>query len=77
MQRLATFTARMCSPRGLAVDGDDVGRAIAQRLDPVGEEQLYLAPVDHVIERVVGRKAALVRLVRLETPQEIEPLFAP
>ena len=26
--------ARMSSSRGLAVDGDDVGRALAQRLDP-------------------------------------------
>jgi hypothetical protein len=30
MQRLATLAARMGSPRGFAVDGDDVGHAIAQ-----------------------------------------------
>jgi hypothetical protein len=40
MQRLPTFTARMGSPRGLTVDGDDVGRAVAQRLDPVGKAGL-------------------------------------
>jgi hypothetical protein len=38
----------MGSPRGLTVDGDDVGRAVAQRLDPVGKaglEQFRIEPV--------------------------------
>ena len=50
---------------------------IAQRLDPVGKaglEQLRVEPIDHVVEGVVGRQAALVGQ---ETPQEIEPLLAP
>jgi hypothetical protein len=77
MQRLATVAARMGSPRGLTVDGDDVRRVIAQRLDPVveaGLEQLSIEPVDYVVERVVGRQATFVGQ---ETPQEIEPLVAP
>jgi hypothetical protein len=77
MQRLATLAARMGPPRCLAVDGDDVGRMLAQGFDPVGKarlEEFRVEPVDHVIERVVGRDAALVGQ---EPPQEIEPLFAP
>jgi hypothetical protein len=67
----------MSSPRGLAVDGDDVGRTLAQGLDPVGEaglEQFRVESVDDIVERVVGREAALVGQ---EAPQEIEPLFTP
>ena len=40
MQWLATFTTRMASPRCLAVDGNDVGRTLAQRLDPVSKAGL-------------------------------------
>ena len=77
MQRLAALSPRMAAPRGLAVDGDDVGVAVAQALDPGREtaiEQLGVERVDHVVERVVGRQPALVRQ---ETPQKIQPLLAP
>jgi hypothetical protein len=60
------------TPRGLTVDGDDVGRAVAQRLDPVGKaglEQFRIEPVDYIVERVVGRQAPLVGQ---EAPQEVE-----
>jgi hypothetical protein len=49
----------------------------AQRLESIGEtglEEFRVEPVDHVVERVVGRKATLTGQ---ETTQEIEPLFAP
>jgi hypothetical protein len=77
VQRFAALGARVGSPRGLAVDGDDVGRALAQRLHPAGEaglEQFGVEPVDHVVERVMGRQAALVGQ---EALQEIPPLLAP
>ena len=78
MQRLAAlagahgFAARSCR-RWRSMSGS----LLAQRLDPAGEaglEQLRVERVDHVVERVVGRNAALVGQ---ETPQEVEPLFAP
>src|SRR4029077_20229685 len=75
MQRLAPLAAGMGSPRRLSVDGNDVGVVLAQGLDPGAEaslEQLSVEPVDHVIERVVSRDAALIGQ---EPPQEIEPLL--
>jgi len=77
MQRLAAFAPRMGSSRRLAVNGNDVGRVLAQGFDPVGKtglEQFRVEPVDHVIERVMGRNTALVGQ---ETSQKIKPLFAP
>ena len=65
------------APRGLAVDGDDVGliaRATSRPSCEAGLEQLGIEPVDHVVERVVSRDAVLIGQ---EPPQEIEPLFAP
>ena len=77
MQRLAAPAPPMGPPRCLAINGNDVGRMLVQGFDPVGKaglEQLRVEPVDHVIERVVGRDAALVGQ---ETSQKIKPLFAP
>ncbi len=62
-QRLAALGARVGSSRGLAVDGDDVGRALAQRLDPGGKASLKqnrVERVDHVVDRIVAGQAVLV-----------------
>ena len=60
VQRLAPLGAGMAAARGLAVDGDNVGLHLAQRLHPrheAGLEQLGIERVDHVVQRVVGRDA--------------------
>lgn len=60
MQRVGL--ALPCPPRRLAVDGDDVGFAVAQRLHPGGEavgKQRRRQRVHHVVERVVGGDAVL------------------
>jgi len=54
----------MASSRCLAIDCNDVGFAIPQCLDPAHEtgfEELAVERIDHIIERVMGRKAALIR----------------
>ncbi len=77
MQRLASLGTRMAAPRGLAIDGDDLGIAVAQGLDPACEaslEEVGIERVDHVVERVVRRDAALVGQ---ETAQKVEALLTP
>src|SRR3546814_6976670 len=67
----------MASTRGLAVYGDDVGLALAQGVDPRGEaglEEFGVERIDHVVERVMRRKAPIVGQ---EAAQEVEPLPAP
>jgi hypothetical protein len=51
------------APRGLAVDGDQVGLRLAQALGPAREaalEQLRVERRDHLAERVVARDAVPV-----------------
>lgn len=77
MQRLPAGTAGMAAARGLAVDGDNVGVAIPQRLDPgrkAGLEQLRVECVHHVVERVVRWQPTLVGQ---EAAQKIQPLLTP
>ena len=67
----------MAAARRLAVDGDDVRITIAQGLDPGGEtglEQIGIERIDHVIQRVMRRQAALKGQ---EPPKKTKPLVAP
>jgi hypothetical protein len=46
-----------------AVDGDDVGIAVAQGLDPghkAGFEQLRVKRIEDIVERVMGGQTALI-----------------
>ncbi len=77
MQRRAAFAPRVTTPRHLAVNRDDIGCLVAQRLDPgrkAGFEQLGIKPVNDIIQGVVGwypvRK-------RQKTAQKIEPVLSP
>src|SRR3954471_4803496 len=65
------------APRGLAVDGDQVGFRLAQALDPAREaalEQLRVERRDHLAERVVARDAVPVGQ---EAAQEGQVLATP
>ena len=64
-------------PRGLAVDRHDVGRALAQALDPGGEalgEERRRQRVHHVVQRVVRGDATFVGQ---EPAQELQLAPAP
>src|SRR3546814_15484870 len=68
---------RVTTPRRLAVNRDDIGCLVAQRLDPgrkAGFEQLGIKPVNDIIKGVMGwypvRK-------RQKTAQKIEPGLSP
>src|SRR3546814_3987085 len=74
---LAAFAPRVTTPRRLAVNRDDIGCLVAQRLDPgrkAGFEQLGIKPVNDIIKGVMGwypvRK-------RQKTAQKIEPVLSP
>ena len=67
----------VAAARRFPVDGDDLGLPVAQRFHPVGKtalEQFRVDAVHHVVERVVGRDAALERQ---KAAQKLQPRFAP
>ncbi len=67
----------MRAARGLAVNGDDVRCAVAQRLDPgdeAGLEQRGIEGINHVVQGVVGGNAALIGQ---EAAQKVQALLAP
>jgi hypothetical protein len=77
VQRRAALAAGVGAPRGLAVDRDEVGRRLAQALDPAREarlEQLGVEGGDHLAQRVVARDAVPVGQ---EAAQERQVLLAP
>ena len=53
----------MAAAGGLAIDRDDVRRAVAKDLDPSGEaglEQVGIQRVDHVVEGIVSRQGVRI-----------------
>lgn len=77
VRRLTSPAPRMAPTRRLAVDGDDLGINVPERLNPRGEaglEQVGVEPVDHVVERIVRGQTAFVGQ---EAAQEVHPLLAP
>ena len=77
MQRLAILGFIVRAPRGLAVDGDDVGIVVAQAGDPVHEarfEQLRIERVDDIGQGVVARDIVAKQQI---AAQKIEAFTAP
>src|SRR4029078_10838656 len=77
VERLAALAPGVGAPRGLAVDGDQVGFRLAHALDPAREaalEQLRVERRDHLAERVVARDAVPVGQ---EAAQEGQVLATP
>ena len=67
----------MATPRGLPIDGDDVGIGVAQAADPgleAGLEQLRVKRGKHVAQRIVARDAVFVAV---EAPEERQMLGSP
>src|SRR4029077_20903690 len=63
MQGIAALAPVVAAPRGLAVNGDDVGVGVDQAADPgleAGLEQLRIQCGEHVAQCIVARDAAFV-----------------
>ncbi len=76
MQGIAALPPVVAAPRGLPIDGDDVGVIVAQAADPgqeAGFEQLRVQGCEHVAQRIVARDAAFVAVEAPEKPQMLRP----
>lgn len=63
VQRCMALATGMAAAGGLAIDRDDVRRAVAQDLDPSGEaglEQVGIQRFDHVVEGIVSRQGVRI-----------------
>ena len=92
MQRPTVLAAVVSAPRGLAVDGDDLGRGggrsgLAQVFDPGGEalsEQHAVDGVDDIVEGVMtgnacleGQQAAEELMMHLAPAPDLHEIFCP
>ena len=76
MQGVAALPPVVATPRGLPINGDDVGVGVAQAADPgqeAGFEQLRVQGCEHVAQRIVARDAAFVAVEASEERQMLRP----
>lgn len=75
MQGIAALAPVMAAPRGLAINGDDLGIIVAQAADPgheAGFKQLRVQRREHVTQHIVARDAAFVGVKASEKGQMLD-----